>query len=168
MREESLKVLEKEISLYRDRFPDNGLPEDIFFFTSRITPIVNVDLLIQDEDKRTLLAWRNSFEWEGEGWHIPGGIVRYKEGFEDRLLKVSEMEIGTQVEFEKAPIALNEVILPQETRGHFVSILYKCFLSRDFVLSNSGVNCHQEGYLKWHEGAPTNLLKCQDIYRKHF
>ena len=36
-----------------------GLPEEIFLFVSRTTPLVNVDLLIKDENGRTLLSWRD-------------------------------------------------------------------------------------------------------------
>ena len=58
--------------------PNQGLPEDLFLFISRITPLVNVDLLIQGPQHRTLLTWRSD-EHHGAGWHVPGGIIRYKE-----------------------------------------------------------------------------------------
>ena len=34
-----------------------GLPEELFLFISRLTPMVNVDLIIKDENERTLLSW---------------------------------------------------------------------------------------------------------------
>ena len=37
--------------------PRRGLPDDVFLFVSRIVPLVNVDLLIQDDRSRTLLTW---------------------------------------------------------------------------------------------------------------
>ena len=39
--------------------PKEGLPDEIFYYLSRITPLINVDLLIKDENGRTLLSWRN-------------------------------------------------------------------------------------------------------------
>ncbi len=39
--------------------PTTGLPEDVFLFVSRITPLVNVDLLIKNELNHTLLTWRD-------------------------------------------------------------------------------------------------------------
>lgn len=39
--------------------PSEGLPEDIFLFVSRVTPLLNVDLLIKNESNRTLLTWRD-------------------------------------------------------------------------------------------------------------
>src|SRR5438105_4861558 len=50
-----------------------GLPPEVFLFLSRVTPLLNVDLLIQDDRGRTLLTWRDD-EFFGAGWHVPGGI----------------------------------------------------------------------------------------------
>lgn len=36
--------------------PSKGLPEELFLFVSRITPLVNVDLLIKNEQNHTLLT----------------------------------------------------------------------------------------------------------------
>lgn len=41
--------------------------------------MVNVDLLIKNvSSNETLLTWRED-EYYGPGWHVPGGIVRFKE-----------------------------------------------------------------------------------------
>lgn len=157
---EAIKFLEKQIVN-----PSVGLPEKIFLFISKIVPMVNVDLLIKDENGRTLLSWRD--DMCGTGWHLPGGIVRFKENLKKRVQKVAETEIGTAVEFEPKPIATNEMILKQKIRGHFISFLYKCFLSSKYVLKNKGLKETDAGYLKWHDSCPVNLIKVHDIYRKY-
>lgn len=53
------------------------LSEEVFLFISRVTPLVIVDLLIQDSVRRTLLTWRSD-QFYGLGWHVPSGIIRYK------------------------------------------------------------------------------------------
>ena len=60
--------------------PDSklGLPDDIFYLVSRLTPMINVDLLIVNEQNEKLLTWRED-QFYGPGWHIPGGIIRFKE-----------------------------------------------------------------------------------------
>lgn len=147
--------------------PSKGLPDEVFYYVSETTPLVNVDLLIKDENGRTLLAWRDD-QYSGKGWHIPGGIVRFKETLEARVQKVAETEIGGDVSFEPVPIALNQFIhKDRDVRGHFISILYKCFLSQSFIPKNEGLSCSDAGFLKWHRGCPGNLLKCIEIYRKH-
>lgn len=157
---EAIKSLEKHILN-----PSLGLPEEVFLFISRMTPLINVDLLIKDEDGRTLLSWRD--DEYCKGWHIPGGIVRFKENFETRLQKVAEKEIGTMVKFDAVPIAINQVICNHDTRGHFISILYKCFLSGKYALKNKGLKEGDKGYLMWHDSCPVNLVKVHEIYKKY-
>ena len=76
--------------------PSIGLPVDIFLFASRITPMVNVDLLIRNEQGQTLLTWRED-DFYGPGWHVPGGIVRFKEPIADRISAVASGELGTRL-----------------------------------------------------------------------
>jgi len=147
--------------------PAAGLPEDVFFYISRTTPLVNVDLLIRDERGRTLLAWRND-QLAGVGWHVPGGIVRFKETLETRVRKVAETELGAAVTIEPHPIALHQLMQPvREIRGHFISLLYRCHLPPGFVPENKGRAVEDPGYLRWHDRCPENLLGCQEMYRPY-
>jgi colanic acid biosynthesis protein WcaH len=147
--------------------PSKGLPDEVFYYISKTTPLVNVDLLIKDENGRTLLAWRDD-HLAGKGWHVPGGIIRFKETLETRIKKVAETEIGVNISFDKVPLVFNQIIHPERNvRGHFISILYKCFLSSEFVPTNEGLSDKDRGYLMWHNFCPDNLLKYHEIYRKY-
>jgi len=157
----AIEFLEKQIPN-----PSLGLPEEIFLFISRTTPLVNVDLLIKDENNRTLLSWRDD-QYAGKGWHVPGGIVRFKEKLEERVQEVAKKEIGTAVKFDPIPLAINQMICERDIRGHFVSILYKCFLSGKFIPKNKGLSNKDPGYLMWHDSCPTNLIKVHEIYRHY-
>jgi ADP-ribose pyrophosphatase YjhB (NUDIX family) len=142
-----------------------GLPEELFLFVSRLTPMVNVDLLIRDEKGRILLAWRDD-SFAREGWHVPGGIIRFKERLEQRIMKVAETEIGAAVGYDPVPLAINQVIIPgRDTRGHFISLLYRCFLSGSYVPMNEGRSPADPGYLKWHDACPSNLVEVLEMYR---
>lgn len=158
---DAIEFLDKQIPN-----PLRGLPEEVFLFASRITPMVNVDLLIKDENGRILLSWRDD-KYAGTGWHLPGGIVRFKEKLETRVAKVAKREIGTTVKFDPFPISVNQVICKHNTRGHFISLLYKCFLSGAFVPKNKGLLKKDVGYLMWHGCCPENLVKVHKIYRKY-
>jgi len=158
---EAIEFLDKQIS-----DPSSGLPEELFLFISRLTPMVNVDLLIKDENGRTLLSWRDD-SFAGAGWHLPGGIVRFKEKLKERVLKVAETEIGTVVEFDPVPVTINQVICKHDTRGHFISILYKCFLSNKFIPMNTGLTNTDKGYLMWHDSCPENMVEVHEMYRKY-
>lgn len=158
----AIKYLEKQI-----KDPSQGLPKEIFLFVSRLVPMVNIDLLIKDEKDRTLLSWRDD-QYAGTGWHVPGGIVRFKEGLETRIQKVIEKEIGTAAKVNPVPIAINQVICSHNTRGHFISLLYKCFVSGKFVPKNTGLKKTDNGYLMWHDSYPKNLVKVQQKMYKRF
>jgi len=147
--------------------PSAGLPDEVFFYISKTTPLVNVDLLIRDENGRALLSWRND-QYSGKGWHLPGGIVRFKETLETRVKKVAETEIGVNISFDTIPMALNQIIHPErDIRSHFISILYKCFLPSTFIPENKGLSNEDAGYLMWHDFCPANLIKCHEMYRKY-
>ncbi len=157
---QAIQFLDKQI-----RKPSLGLPEEVFLFVSRVTPMVNVDLLIKDEKGRTLLSWRDD-QYAGTGWHLPGGILRFKESLETRVIKVAEKEIGVAVKFDPVPITINQTICPHNTRGHFISILYQCFLSGKFI-PNTGLKKKTIGYLQWHDSCPINLVKVHKIYSRY-
>jgi len=159
---DAIKVLDKQVPN-----PSAGLSDEVFNYISKTTPLVNVDLLIKDENGRTLLSWRND-QYSGKGWHVPGGIVRFKETLETRIEKVAKAEIGVNINFDTIPIAINQCIHHErDIRSHFISILYKCFLSTTFVPQNKGLSKKDSGYLMWHDFCPANLIKCHEMYRKY-
>jgi ADP-ribose pyrophosphatase YjhB (NUDIX family) len=142
-----------------------GLPEDVFLFVSRITPLINVDLLIRDDAGRTLLTWRSD-RFYGPGWHVPGGIIRYKEAAADRIRIVGERELGAAVEFDASPILIHESIdSSRSDRGHFVSLLYKCRLASDLDQQRRYLReAPSPGQWQWHERCPENLIREQRHY----
>lgn len=161
--------IEDAISFLEEQIPDSskGLPDQVFYFASKITPLVNVDLLIQDEHGRILLAWRDD-EYAGSGWHLPGGVVRFKETLETRIQKVAETEVGTMVRCDLIPVAMFQNISEShDTRGHFIAFLYKCSLPSEFIPDNKELSETDRGYVKWHDTCPDNLLACQDVYRAY-
>lgn len=159
---DAISVLDRAVS-----DPSHGLPDEIFYCISRMTPLVNVDLIIKDENNRTLLSWRDD-PYAGKGWHVPGGIIRFKEKIEDRIKKVAEAEIRSDIEVDLEPIALNQMINDEvDERGHFISILYRCHLASSFMPDNAGLADSDPGYLLWHDSCPSDLLKFHDIYREY-
>ena len=149
--------------------PSDGLPEELFLFLSRFVPMVNVDLLIRDNDGRTLLTWRQDDTY-GAGWHVPGGIIRFKETFEDRIRATARRELGAAVSFEPHPFAIEQGMDPvRRERGHFVSLLYRCRLLEppDPNLEYRHGPPLPEQWA-WHRECPADLIPWQATYRKFF
>lgn len=146
--------------------PRSGLAQEVFILASQITPLLNVDLLIKNEHNETLLTWRDD-EFYGPGWHVPGGILRFKEKLADRIRKVALAELGSEVSFTAAPIAINELFAPhRNVRGHFVSLLFDCQLVN--TPTSALKFCPEmpkNGQWQWHKICPENLIHEHEIYR---
>jgi ADP-ribose pyrophosphatase YjhB (NUDIX family) len=159
---EAIKLLRSTVA-----DPRKGLPEDLFLLVTQLTPMVNVDLLIKDNHEGTLLTWREDPYYE-PGWHVPGGIVRFKEKMEDRVRAVARDELGATVKFDRIPIAIREVIRPdREIRGHFVSMLFRCTLSSPLEESHAyRSGTPKPGEWAWHAACPENIISVHETYRR--
>lgn len=157
-----IKALEAAIGDAR-----RGLPEDVFRFVSRITPLINVDLLIKDDQSRTLFTWRHD-EFFGPGWHIPGGIIRYKESAAERIRCCARKELGAEISSEPVPLSVFEDIGGQDTRGHHVSLLYRCRLVTTPDAARRAAELPLPGQWRWHAGVPTDLIEEQRPYARFF
>lgn len=148
--------------------PSQGLPEEVFHFVSSIVPMVNVDLLIRNEQGETLLTWRDDGFFP-PGWHVPGGIIRYKETAGQRIHAVAANELGTCVRYENKPVAVNEIIMEPSwrIRGHFISLLYQCTLLKPPAVARAMPGkTPQAGEWAWHRRCPDDILPVHEIYRE--
>lgn len=166
---QALKELQKALN-EEGINPRNGLPLDLFLFATTLLPFVNVDLLVLDEHRKILLSWRDDLYY-GKGWQLPGGCIRLKENILSRIQKTAFSELGSEVICEKNPLAVRECILPEYRKGlenqlersHNIVLLYECSLPSGFYIDNKQKTCDKEGYLKWFDHIPDNLLECHKI-----
>jgi ADP-ribose pyrophosphatase YjhB (NUDIX family) len=145
------------------------MPEVLFLLVSRLTPLVNVDLLIKDAQNRTLLTWRDD-EFYGAGWHLPGGVIRFRETAGERVRAVARGELGADVSFEPTPLWVAESIdRTREIRGHFISLLYRCALTTALGTElEYRAGRPAPGLWQWHAGCPANLLTVHRVYQRFF
>jgi ADP-ribose pyrophosphatase YjhB (NUDIX family) len=136
-----------------------GLPESLFLLVSRCTPLVNVDLLIKNDQGETLLTWRHD-QFYGPGWHIAGGIVRFKETMIERVAKVARQEIGCDAVVIGDCLQVTEIQHPdRHVRGHFISHLFKCELEGSPDASRRAVlEAPKHGQWAWFSDPPENLI----------
>lgn len=157
----AFKIIKEEVKNAKE-----GLSKDIFHFVSSLTPIVNVDLLIKNEHNETLLTWRSD-EFYGPGWHLPGGVIRFKENPISRIEKVALNELGCQVFYDNSPLNVRSQIADnRDVRGHFISLLYKCNLK---TLPSPEIKAigstPSNGHWRWHKKAPADLLSVHESFR---
>lgn len=162
----------KAVDLLRDARldTDQGMPEELFLLVSALVPITNIDLLVVNRRGQLLLSRRNDPYYEN-GWHIPGGCMRFHESFERRIQETAKRELGCTVSFDETPLAVRNVIRgerdslshPRE-RSHNTAILFRCSLPDDYQIDNGLLTEADNGYLKWFDTLPSDFLKLQLIY----
>lgn len=153
--------------------PHEGLGDDLFLTISSLVPIVNVDLLVYDMQGRFLLTWRDDPHC-GKGWHVPGGCIRFKETCAERIKKVAQKELGIKdIIFDQEPIKVFEIINRehreienQNERGHFITLVYKCYVPSNFTLEEQPIKKGEVGYMQWFDHLPDNLLSIQSCYKE--
>ncbi|WP_286239992.1 NUDIX domain-containing protein [Neptuniibacter halophilus] len=150
--------------------PTQGIGEDLFHLVSRLTPIINVDLLIRNPQGEILLTWRQD-QFYGPGWHIPGGVIRFKETIAERIHAVAKSELDAQVRSNYLPLMVQEVMNhTRDTRGHFISLLYECTLLSELDEKMSfNADKPANNQWRWHKERPDNLIEVhRRIYSQVF
>ena len=153
--------------------PEEGLGKELFLQVSALVPIVNVDLLVYNSKGQFLLTWRDDPHC-GRGWHVPGGCIRFKETFEERIRKVAKNELGlVDFTFDKDPLKVFEIIDNgrreidnQNERAHFIALAYKCYAPDDYEIDNRGKKEGNVGYIKWFDRLPGDFLGIQSCYKE--
>ena len=101
--------------------PHEGLPQPVFDALLEIVPFVACELIVANKEKGLLLTWRND-KWF-RGWHFPGGLLRFRESFEERIQAVAWKELGVNISKFKL---LYPKDCSQGARGHCVSLVFEC------------------------------------------
>ena len=153
--------------------PEEGLGEDLFLLVSSLVPIVNVDLLVYNNRGQFLLTWRDD-PHSGSGWHVPGGCIRFRETYKDRIKRVAQKELGIRdIKYDKEPIKIFEIISHehrdienQDERAHFITLVFKCYAPVNFSLNNQTAKEGEVGFMAWFNHLPDNFLELQSCYRE--
>lgn len=163
----NITELNKIVDMIED--PRGGLPEEVFEFVTTLTPMVNVDLLIKNDKGEILLSWRD--DYCGRAWHIPGGIIRYKELAQERIQKTALKELGTEVNIVKGPVEIHEIVMSHQIRGHFISMLYECSLPSGYSIPEEkrwSITEQIPGTLDWFMNDPGLVRGQMDVYSHLF
>ena len=160
------KEIETCLSSVVESIPDPrvGLPEEVLRFLYSVTPMINVDLLVQHEERGTLFSWRDDVY--GKGWHIPGGIIRFRETIEKRICEVARIELGATVNPDEYPCDIAQFF--DGCRGHFISLLYPCRLTSSVAEELLSNGKPERDKLKWIQGVPDQLLSVHRRYETWF
>lgn len=157
--DDELRVL--ETLLARLSGPGADLPWPLFRFVTEVMATSNVDLLVQDDAARVLLAWRD--DPFGTGWHVPGSIIRHREEIAHRIAACAADELGCAVDADDRPIALIQIF---DERSHSISLVFRVALrgmpGRRVV---DAVAIPEAGDLCWFASLPDRIYPSHLVYR---
>ncbi len=137
------------------------LPWPLFRFITEVTATPNVDLVVVDDKKAILMAWRD--DPFGSGWHIPGSIIRHREEIAHRILACAAEEFGCELDVVDRPFAIVQIF---DDRGHSVSLCFKAKLRGEpgkRVINED--EAPQAGDLRWFVRPPEQLYPSHFVYR---
>ncbi len=67
------------------------------------TPLVSIDLILEDPQERVLLGMRNNRPAQGF-WFVPGGSIRKNERLYDAFKRISSIELGAEIAITNATL----------------------------------------------------------------
>ena len=150
--------------------PINGLGKRLFLIVSQLTPICNVELVIKNNLNKILLIYRDD-EFYGPGWHLPGGIIRFRENVKSRIF----VTLGKELKIKKGDlknlklISCYEIINSKRIlRSHFLSLVYLVKLSRrsnNFPFFDKD-KVYRHGDIAYHNKCPNNIIKEHIRFKK--
>jgi colanic acid biosynthesis protein WcaH len=106
------------------------LPPTQWLEIVRHTPLISIDLIVQDIEGRILLGLRNNEPARGS-WFVPGGVVKKNESLDDAFARITETEIGASFSRRTATFrGIFEHLYPEnfaqapEVTTHYVVLAY--------------------------------------------
>ena len=129
--------------------------EEYEFIFSRV-PRLCLDFIIIKDD-RILLSQRDIEPYKGF-WHLPGGMVRYKESFDDAAERILQDELGVSPT-NKESAGFIEFLKEVNENGlhtHSVSIVFKTKLGEGKIRGSN-----QASEVDFFESLPENVIPPQ-------
>ena len=129
------------------------------------TPLVSIDLIVQNEKREVLLGKRVNRPAQGY-WFVPGGIIRKNEKIESAIRRISLAELGIDISLRDAQLqGLFDHIYDDNYFGedgvntHYVVLAFACTVESDIEI----VPDRQHSEMRW---CPLDhLLRSKDVHQ---
>lgn len=77
------------------------IPKDIFYNVVKFTPLISIDLILENSEKKLLLGWRTNSPAKNT-WFVPGGRILKDETLDNAFVRISENELGIKFTMNEA------------------------------------------------------------------
>jgi GDP-mannose mannosyl hydrolase len=122
----------------------HDLDDDALKRIIRQTPLVSIDLIIRDAERKVLVGLRNNEPAKGY-YFVPGGRIRKGEAIRDAFNRIIAREIGCRTDFSRArPLGAYEHLYANNRFGdsgygtHYIALAYEVqFASRPAIVPDA-------------------------------
>jgi len=129
------------------------------------TPLVSIDLIIENMDGEILLGKRLNRPAKGY-WFVPGGRILKDETIAEAMKRISRKELGTEIDINATQLLANyEHIYDDNTfaqpdiNTHYVVLAYKVKLTENITIKND----EQHSAFNWWR--KEDLLAAEDVHQ---
>lgn len=136
------------------------ISEEKFKVVLESTPLVSIDLLVEDEEGRFLLGYRKNRPAQ-HYWFAPGGRIQKNESLAAAFKRLTRQELGTEFSIEQATLVgpfdhfYDDCVFGTDISTHYVAIAYKLK-----VVSLSSLPEQQHSDYHWHSVSAILLDTC--------
>lgn len=106
------------------------ISEEKFRVVLDSTPLVSIDLLVEDEQGRFLLGYRKNRPAQ-HYWFVPGGRIQKNESLDSAFKRLTTQELGTEFSIEQATLLgpfdhfYDDCVFGSDISTHYVAIAYR-------------------------------------------
>lgn len=140
------------------------LDKETFLKVIDSTPLVAIDFIIENDDKKILLGKRLNKPAQAY-WFVPGGRIRKNETIQTAFNRILKTELGLEWDFNKAKlhgaydhIYEDNFASEKDINTHYVVIAYKLNLNGDQLLHFD----EQHSELRWM--SETELMEDKQVH----
>jgi colanic acid biosynthesis protein WcaH len=144
---------------------NNLLDEKSFLDVINNTPLIAIDLIIEDSENRVLLGKRLNRPAQGY-WFVPGGRIRKNEKIAEAIERITSAELGIAISLSDAQLfGVYDHIYEDNCLGvdgvntHYVVMAFKVIVHNNFNI----VPDSQHSELKW--WTKNSLLDASDVHQ---
>lgn len=115
------------------------LDEDTFTTVIRSTPLISIDLIIEDESGCVLLGKRTNRPAQGF-WFVPGGRILKDEPIKTAFERLTINEVGKKLLLDEAEFQgpfqhfYDDYVFGENTSTHYVVLAYAVQVKRDELI----------------------------------
>ena len=111
--------------------PSQLLPDHVFAQIIAHAPLIAIDLIVEDSERRMLLGWRKNPPAQA-CWFVPGGRVRKDETLDTAFARITEAELGQAFERNQSIfMGIYQHFYPDNFRGeqgastHYLALAHR-------------------------------------------